>query len=129
MLYPNVEELQKNYLEIIESEDFQAEYQDLLKNYVGRATPLYFAKNLSNKYKTQIYLKREDSTIPELIKSIMLWDRFYWQNASEKTELLLKPEQDSMVLPQLQRVLCLVLSALFIWEKLTSRDKPPTWQE
>ncbi|MCE3076018.1 tryptophan synthase subunit beta [Chryseobacterium gwangjuense] len=60
MLYPNVEELQKNYLEIIESEDFQKEYHDLLKNYVGRATPLYFAKNLSQKYNTQIYLKRED---------------------------------------------------------------------
>jgi len=60
MLYPNVEELQKNYLEIIESEDFQREYQDLLKNYVGRATPLYYAKNLSEKYKTKIYLKRED---------------------------------------------------------------------
>jgi len=60
MLYPNVEELQKNYLEIIESEDFQREYQDLLKNYVGRATPLYFAKNLSQKYNTKIYLKRED---------------------------------------------------------------------
>ena len=60
MLYPNVEELQKNYLEIIESEDFRNEYQDLLKNYVGRATPLYFAKNLSEKYNTKIYLKRED---------------------------------------------------------------------
>ncbi|OBW41842.1 Tryptophan synthase beta chain [Chryseobacterium sp. MOF25P] len=60
MLYPNVEELQKNYLEIIESEEFQKEYQDLLKNYVGRATPLYLAKNISKKYKTQIYLKRED---------------------------------------------------------------------
>lgn len=60
MLYPNVEELQKNYLEIIESEEFQNEYQDLLKNYVGRATPLYFAKNLSQKYNTRIYLKRED---------------------------------------------------------------------
>jgi len=60
MLYPNVEELQKNYIKIIESEDFQTEYQDLLKNYVGRATPLYFAKNLSQKYQTQIYLKRED---------------------------------------------------------------------
>lgn len=60
MLYPNVEELQKNYLDIIESEDFQQEYQDLLKNYVGRATPLYFAKNLSQKYNTKIYLKRED---------------------------------------------------------------------
>lgn len=60
MLYPNVEELQKNYLEIIESEEFQTEYQDLLKNYVGRATPLYFAKNLSEKYNTKVYLKRED---------------------------------------------------------------------
>ncbi|MCX8531127.1 tryptophan synthase subunit beta [Chryseobacterium luquanense] len=60
MLYPNVEELEKNYLQIIESEEFQNEYQDLLKNYVGRATPLYFAKNLSQKYNTNIYLKRED---------------------------------------------------------------------
>lgn len=60
MLYPNVEELQNNYLEIIESESFQREYNDLLKNYVGRATPLYFAKNLSEKYNTRIYLKRED---------------------------------------------------------------------
>ncbi|MFN4365468.1 tryptophan synthase subunit beta [Chryseobacterium hispalense] len=60
MLYPNVEELQNNYLEIIESESFQREYQDLLKSYVGRATPLYFAKNLSEKYNTRIYLKRED---------------------------------------------------------------------
>jgi len=60
MLYRNVEELQNNYLEIINSEEFQEEYQDLLKNYVGRATPLYFAKNLSKKYQTQVYLKRED---------------------------------------------------------------------
>ncbi|OWK97510.1 tryptophan synthase subunit beta [Kaistella haifensis DSM 19056] len=60
MLYPNVEELQQNYLKIIESQEFQMEFQDLLKNYVGRATPLYFAKNLSEKYHTKIYLKRED---------------------------------------------------------------------
>jgi tryptophan synthase beta chain len=60
MLYPNVEELQRNYLKIIESEEFQKEFQNLLKDYVGRATPLYFAKNLSEKYRTQIYLKRED---------------------------------------------------------------------
>lgn len=60
MLYPNVEELQNNYLKIIESEEFQQEYRDLLKNYVGRATPLYFAKNLSEKYNAKIYLKRED---------------------------------------------------------------------
>ena len=60
MLYPNVAELQQNYIEIIESEEFKAELNDLLKNYVGRATPLYFAKNLSKKYGTNVYLKRED---------------------------------------------------------------------
>jgi tryptophan synthase, beta chain (EC 4.2.1.20) len=60
MLYPNVAELQSKYLEIIESDEFQNEFKDLLKNYVGRATPLYFAKNLSEKYGAQIYLKRED---------------------------------------------------------------------
>ena len=60
ILYPNVEELQNSYLEIIESEEFKKEFRDLLKNYVGRATPLYFAKNLSAKYNTNIYLKRED---------------------------------------------------------------------
>lgn len=60
MLYPNVEELQQNYIEIIESEEFKKELNDLLKDYVGRATPLYFAKNLSKKYDTNVYLKRED---------------------------------------------------------------------
>jgi tryptophan synthase beta chain len=60
MLYPNVEELKSVYLEIIQSESFQKEFQDLLKNYVGRPTPLYFAKRLSEKYGTNIYLKRED---------------------------------------------------------------------
>lgn len=60
MLYPNVEELQHNYIEIIESEEFKKELNDLLKDYVGRATPLYFAKNLSEKYGTNVYLKRED---------------------------------------------------------------------
>lgn len=60
MLYPNVKELQGNYLQIIDSEDFKKEFNDLLKNYVGRETPLYFAKNLSEKYGTNVYLKRED---------------------------------------------------------------------
>lgn len=60
MLYPNVKELQENYLEIIGSEEFQTEFRGLLKNYVGRETPLYLAKNLSEKYGAKIYLKRED---------------------------------------------------------------------
>lgn len=60
MLYPNVEELQQNYLKIISSQEFQAQFQQLIKDYVGRPTPLYFANRLSEKYNTNIYLKRED---------------------------------------------------------------------
>lgn len=60
MLHPNVEELENKYLEIIESKEFNKEFNQLLKDYVGRETPLYFAENLSKKYQTQIYLKRED---------------------------------------------------------------------
>lgn len=60
MLYPNIEELRTHYLEIIGSADFQKEFHYLLKNYVGRPTPLYFASRLSEHFKTKIYLKRED---------------------------------------------------------------------
>ena len=60
MLYPNVEELRSNYLEIMSDPNFQKEFQSLLKDYVGRPSPLYFAKRLSKKYNTKIYLKRED---------------------------------------------------------------------
>ncbi|MCU4175763.1 tryptophan synthase subunit beta [Carboxylicivirga sp. N1Y90] len=60
MLYPNIENLKTVYLDIINSEAFQNEYKALLKDYVGRPSPLYYAKRLSEKYNTQVYLKRED---------------------------------------------------------------------
>lgn len=60
MLYPNVEELRQNYLTIIYEKSFQDEFAKLLKDYVGRPTPLYLAQRLSEKYKASIYLKRED---------------------------------------------------------------------
>jgi len=60
MLYPNVEELRQNYLKIMAEPSFKEEFDQLLKDYVGRPSPLYFAKRLSNKYNTKIYLKRED---------------------------------------------------------------------
>ncbi len=60
MLYPNVEELHQNYLKIMAEPSFQEEFNQLLKDYVGRPSPLYFAKRLSEKYDTKIYLKRED---------------------------------------------------------------------
>ena len=64
MLYRNVEELRTKYLEIINEAGFQKEYQQLLQDYVGRPTPLYFAERLSKKYNTKIFLKREDLCHP-----------------------------------------------------------------
>ena len=60
MLYPNTEELRQQYLSIMEDPEFKEEFQQLLKDYVGRPTPLYFAERLSAEYNTKIYLKRED---------------------------------------------------------------------
>ena len=60
MLYPNIDELKRNYLEIINSQNFRKDFEKLLSEYVGRPTPLYFAQRLSKKYNTKIYLKRED---------------------------------------------------------------------
>lgn len=60
MLYPNVEELRENYLDIIKSSEFRNEFDNLLHNYVGRPTPLFSARRLSEKFKAKIYLKRED---------------------------------------------------------------------
>jgi tryptophan synthase beta chain len=60
MLYPNVEELREKYLGILQDKTFQREFDSLLKDYVGRPTPLYYANRLSEKYRSRIYLKRED---------------------------------------------------------------------
>ena len=60
MLHANIDHLAKNYLAYINSDDFQSEFQALLKDYVGRPSPLYLAQRLSQKYGTKIYLKRED---------------------------------------------------------------------
>jgi tryptophan synthase beta chain len=60
MLFPNIQELKLNYLKLIDDLDFKKEFNELLVDYVGRPTPLYFAKRLSKKYNTKIYLKRED---------------------------------------------------------------------
>lgn len=60
ILHATVEELKSQYLKIIESEDFQEEYNRLLRDYVGRPSPLYHARRMSEKYGAKIYLKRED---------------------------------------------------------------------
>ena len=60
MLHRNVEELRAHYLEIMNDEGFQKEFNELLKDYVGRPTPLYYAARISEKLHTNVYLKRED---------------------------------------------------------------------
>ena len=60
MLYPNISELKKNYIKISNEPGFKKEFDSLLKEYVGRPTPLYYAKRLSIRYNCRIYLKRED---------------------------------------------------------------------
>ena len=60
MLFPNLDELEKNYNKIINDASFQEDYNNLLKDYVGRPTPLYFAERMSDKYKCKVYFKRED---------------------------------------------------------------------
>lgn len=60
ILYKNVADLKNNYLRILEDPSFKKEFNDLLRDYVGRPSPLYLAKRLSGKYGCKIYLKRED---------------------------------------------------------------------
>jgi tryptophan synthase beta chain len=60
MMYANIDELRRRYLEIIDSPEFKTAFDQLLKDYVGRPSPLYFAGRLSEHYGTKIYLKRED---------------------------------------------------------------------
>ena len=60
MLLHNIDELKENYIKIMSDDSFQQEFNQLLKDYVGRPSPLYFSNNLSEKYSAKIYLKRED---------------------------------------------------------------------
>jgi tryptophan synthase beta chain len=60
MLYPNIRELEDNYMKIVQSDSFQSKFRQLLRDYAGRPTPLFRAERLSEHYGTQIFLKRED---------------------------------------------------------------------
>ena len=60
ILHQCVEDLQNTYLQVLESDSFKEEFDQLLRDYVGRPSPLYLAKRLSEKYGCKIYLKRED---------------------------------------------------------------------
>lgn len=93
-LYPNVEELRRRYLDIIYEPGFQDEFQMLLRDYVGRPSPLFLAERLSAKYGTTIYLKREDlnhtgahkinNTIVDLLAERLGKEADYCRNGSRQ---------------------------------------------
>ena len=128
MLYPNVEELRHNYLKVMAEPDFKKEFDQLLRDYVGRPTPLYFAKRLSAKYNTKIYLKREDlchtgaHKINNTIGQILMAKRL------KKTRIIAETgagttrrrHGDGLCLGRLG-------SASYIWAKLTSHAKRLMW--
>jgi tryptophan synthase beta chain len=68
MLYPNVEELRENYLKIINQADFQEDFHNLLRDYVGRPTPLYFANRLPENTKLMFISNEKTFAIREPIK-------------------------------------------------------------
>src|SRR3546814_18717753 len=90
MRYPNVEELRQQYLAIIYSDDFQQEFDQLLRDYVGRPSPLYFAERLSDRYGANIFLKREDLNhtgahkINHTIGQILLAERLGTKRSAER---------------------------------------------
>ncbi len=91
MLYHNVEELRESYLKIMNEPSFQKEFKALLKDYVGRPSPLFLAKRLSEKIGTKIYLKREDLNhtgahkINNTIGQILLAKRLHKQKIIAET--------------------------------------------
>ncbi len=60
MMYQNIKELRESYLEILDSPEFLKEFEELMRDYVGRPSPLYYARRLSEFYNTRVYIKRED---------------------------------------------------------------------
>ena len=98
MLYPNIEELKNKYTDIIKSEQFQQSFRLLLKDYVGRPSPLYFAKRLSQQYKAQIYLKREDLCHTGAHKINNTIGQILLAKSLKKVELLPRQEPDNTVL-------------------------------
>lgn len=105
MLYSNVHELTCRYLDILNDPGFQKNFEKLLKDYVGRPSPLYYASRLSKHYNTQIYLKREDLNHTGSHKINNTIGQILLAKELGKIALLQKPEPGNMGLPLPQFVL------------------------
>ena len=90
---------------MLESEDFKKEFDQLLRDYVGRPSPLYLARRLSEKYGCKMYLKREDLNHTGAHKINNTIGQIFWHAAWERNVLSLKPEPDNTALQRLPYVL------------------------
>lgn len=81
ILYRCVDDLRRVYREILDSPAFQREYRALLRDYVGRPSPLYHARRMSELYGCQLYLKREDLNHTAPTRSTTPWARYSWPSA------------------------------------------------
>lgn len=96
ILHRCVDELKNAYLNVLDSEDFKQEFNDLLHDYVGRPSPLYLARRLSAKYGCKIYLKREDLNHTGAHKINNAIGKYCLPNVWEKVVSLPRPEPVSM---------------------------------
>ena len=130
ILHKCVEELTNKYLEVIESEEFKKEFEQLLRDYVGRPSPLYLAKRLSEKYGCKLYLKREDLNhtgahkINNTIGQILLARRMGKKRIiAEDTE----QEDETRLLPPLKKGQVLHHQSIIATERFTQH--PPRYTE
>ena len=127
MLYPNILELKENYLKIMEEAAFRSEFEALLKTYVGRPTPLYFAERLSEVYDTRIYLKREDLCHTGAHKVNNTVGQILRQSDWAKQELSRKPVRGSMAWLRLPFVPVWGWNALYTWVRSIFTDRHLMW--
>lgn len=127
ILYKVVHDLQDQYKEIIDSKEFQDEYELLLKDYVGRPSPLYYAKRMSEKYGCKLYLKREDLNHTGAHKINNTIGQILMAKKMGKTRVIAETAPDSTAWPRPPFARCSTWSARFSWARPTWSANTPTW--
>ena len=124
MLFPNVEELRRTYLEISAQADFKSEFDQLLRDYVGRPTPLYYASRLSEKYTLKSILSEKTFVIQERIKSTIRsaksWSQNDWEN-----RIIAETAQDNMGLPPQRSVRWMGIQCVVYMGELDIKRQAP----
>ena len=123
ILHRCVSQLQEACRTILPSDDFKREFEDLLRHYVGRPSPLYHARRLSEKYGCKVYLKREDLNHTGAHKINNCWPAAWASDAS-----LPRLVPDSTAWQPLLSVPWLVWNASCLWEKPTLSASTSTWR-